>query len=167
RRARKAELDRAKAEYEDVLFLPDAPAQAARLARLAETLRRRLEAWILWKLDLALRPGDPNAVEGLRRIDAQVQSPVPPDASLPALLAMLDRSSPDASIGSGPRTEDDAGPTPAFTDDAEAAGIRFTFDSGAEPLHHLPEITSGGVGLLDYDGDGWLDVYFVQGGPFP
>ncbi len=26
---------------------------------------------------------------------------------------------------------------------------------------------SGGVGLLDYDGDGWLDAYLIQGGPFP
>ena len=30
-----------------------------------------------------------------------------------------------------------------------------------------PETMCGGVGLLDYDGDGWLDVYAVQGGPFP
>ena len=56
---------------------------------------------------------------------------------------------------------------PEFQDDAVKAGIAFTFDNGAEPLHHLPEIYSGGVGLLDYDGDGWLDVYAVQGGTFP
>ncbi len=31
----------------------------------------------------------------------------------------------------------------------------------------MPETTCGGVGLLDYDGDGWLDVYCVQGGEFP
>ena len=29
------------------------------------------------------------------------------------------------------------------------------------------EAMCGGVGLLDYDGDGWLDVYVVQGGSFP
>ena len=32
----------------------------------------------------------------------------------------------------------------------------------------IPPVTaSGGVGLLDFDHDGWLDVYLVQGGPFP
>ncbi len=36
-----------------------------------------------------------------------------------------------------------------------------------QPLKRLPETMCGGVGLLDYDGDGWLDVYAVQGGPFP
>ncbi len=46
-------------------------------------------------------------------------------------------------------------------------GCVFVHDNGQSPLKRLPETMSGGVGLLDYDGDGWLDVYAVQGGPFP
>ncbi|HWE35828.1 MAG TPA: CRTAC1 family protein, partial [Isosphaeraceae bacterium] len=58
------------------------------------------------------------------------------------------------------------GASPAFVDDADAAGLGFTFDNGIDPLRQLPETMSGGVGVLDFDGDGWLDVYCVQGGPF-
>jgi enediyne biosynthesis protein E4 len=43
----------------------------------------------------------------------------------------------------------------------------FIFDNGSSEIHQLPEMASGGVGLIDFDGDGWLDVYCVQGGHFP
>ena len=45
-----------------------------------------------------------------------------------------------------------------------SAGLRFVFDNGQTPRFLMPETMSGGVGLLDFDGDGWLDVYCVQGG---
>ncbi len=51
-----------------------------------------------------------------------------------------------------------------FVDDAEVRGLRFVFDNGRTSTCLLPESLSGGVGLVDFDGDGWLDVYCVQGG---
>ena len=54
--------------------------------------------------------------------------------------------------------------SPQFTDDAEAVGLRFVFDSGHTAEHQLPETMSGGICQIDFDGDGWLDVYCVQGG---
>ncbi len=62
---------------------------------------------------------------------------------------------------------DNTATSPEFRDDAEPAGLRFVFQNGRSPLRQLPETTSGGIGLLDYDGDGCLDVYVVQGCPFP
>src|SRR4029077_17457798 len=59
------------------------------------------------------------------------------------------------------------GPSPRFVDDAGAAGLRFAYDHGPTRQCQPPEIMGGGVALLDYDGDGWLDVYCIQGGRFP
>lgn len=48
-----------------------------------------------------------------------------------------------------------------------AAGLEFRHASGASPLKHLPETMGAGLAWLDYDGDGWWDLYLVQSGPFP
>ena len=45
-------------------------------------------------------------------------------------------------------------------------GLAFHHFLGAIGEYYLPEITGAGVGLLDYDGDGDLDVLFVQGDLF-
>jgi hypothetical protein len=50
----------------------------------------------------------------------------------------------------------------AFVDVAANAGLDFRHHSGAQGDYLLPEIMSGGAGFLDYDGDGFLDVYLVQ-----
>ena len=52
-----------------------------------------------------------------------------------------------------------------FRDIAAESGLVFRFDTGSRGKHDLPEIMGGGVALIDFDGDGDLDVYLCNGGP--
>ncbi|REJ85719.1 MAG: CRTAC1 family protein [Acidobacteria bacterium] len=49
----------------------------------------------------------------------------------------------------------------------QVLGVDFVHRTGAQGEHHLPETMGSGVAWYDYDGDGWLDLYLVQSGPFP
>jgi hypothetical protein len=54
-----------------------------------------------------------------------------------------------------------------FVDIADRAGIRFHHFAGHSEMHYVPEIMGGGVAWLDYDQDGCLDLFLVQGNNFP
>ena len=54
-----------------------------------------------------------------------------------------------------------------FEEVAAARGARFVTYSGRTPRKHQPETMVAGVAFFDYDGDGWLDLYAVNGAPIP
>jgi tetratricopeptide (TPR) repeat protein len=58
-------------------------------------------------------------------------------------------------------------PVPRFEDITERAGVRFRYDCGATRNLFIADTMGGGVGLIDYDNDGWLDIYFVNGCALP
>ncbi len=54
-----------------------------------------------------------------------------------------------------------------FTDVTEAAGVRFRHVNGAFGKKYLPETMGSGVSVLDHDGDGRPDLFFVNGARWP
>lgn len=56
---------------------------------------------------------------------------------------------------------------PIFAEAAADAGVTFVHETGATGNKHNPETMGAGVAWLDYDGDGWQDLYVIQSGPFP
>jgi hypothetical protein len=52
---------------------------------------------------------------------------------------------------------------PVFRDVTAASGVRFTCQGSPTSQKYLIETMPGGVAVLDYDGDGLLDLFFVNG----
>jgi hypothetical protein len=52
-----------------------------------------------------------------------------------------------------------------FKDVTKEAGITWVHNNAMSPEHYLPETVGAGCVFLDYDNDGWLDIYLVNSGP--
>jgi len=56
-------------------------------------------------------------------------------------------------------------PSPDFEEiAASASGISWVHVNGRSPMAHLPETVGAGCAFLDYDNDGWMDIYLVNSG---
>jgi tetratricopeptide (TPR) repeat protein len=69
-----------------------------------------------------------------------------------------------------PMEVDRSFPNPRFVDMAPAAGLHFQYFNGADMQAgraYMFEFQGGGVAVLDYDNDGWPDLYLTQGCRWP
>jgi len=78
-----------------------------------------------------------------------------PNLILPALLAIAFSALPNpaSKILSSAK----------YVEAHDTAGLSFQFRNSPTPNKYLIETMGGGVAMLDYDSDGWLDVFFVNG----
>ncbi len=74
------------------------------------------------------------------------------------------RQAPPATVShvAAPTAAAPASSTIRFTDVTAQAGIRFRHNSGAFGLKLMPETMGSGVAFLDFDGDGYQDLFFVN-----
>ncbi|MGD2115074.1 MAG: VCBS repeat-containing protein, partial [Acidobacteriota bacterium] len=93
-------------------------------------------------------------------VPAPSRSALPFPVALVALVALAVLGWPVTPAAAADR-EAEAVP---FVDRAAAWGIDFVHTNGMSGEFYYPEIMGGGGGLVDYDGDGDLDVFLVQGG---
>ena len=50
-----------------------------------------------------------------------------------------------------------------FTDVTTSAGIHFVHNAGKSGKKYLPETLGSGAAFIDADGDGWIDIFLVNG----
>jgi len=166
------------ASVTDLLFANRGDIELLRsAARLTESLGCLWEAWGWNRAALGVDSQASWAKDGLQRLEAELQN-------LPPLV--LDSANPAKQIdlSSYPLPDWSAGPAPArppnddsmanyrakFGDLAAQAGIEFSYFSGRENHddgRRMFEFTGGGAAVLDYDADGWPDVYLTQGCRWP
>jgi enediyne biosynthesis protein E4 len=54
-----------------------------------------------------------------------------------------------------------------FEDVTGRSGLDFTTNSSPTPNKNQPETMVSGIGLIDYDNDGWLDIFIINGAAIP
>src|SRR5271165_5150922 len=82
--------------------------------------------------------------------------------TLAALIVLAGSSFHWKAVGQQPAKSQDAPITVRYTDIRKAAGIAFLQDSTQTDQKYYLETMGTGVGWIDYDQDGLMDLYFVQ-----
>ena len=164
--------------FESVLGAPTTTLEQIRDAvKLAEMLQRPWEA-LGWAYEaVRLFPHDESSAAMVARLQSEVSPQMPlaliagdsdwniRPAEYPppnwSSLSIKDRAQEAVLAG---------GSAARFANRAQELGLNFLFHNGADPSSgtaYMFELSGGGIGVLDYDADGWPDLYLTQGCNWP
>src|SRR5262245_33835949 len=92
-------------------------------------------------------------------------------AVLVALLLSLTacrNGKPNVSTDGGKKVEEEVLGPDWFVDITKTSGVDYTYRNGEDTAPHMSILESlgGGIALIDYDGDGLLDIFIPGGGVF-
>ncbi len=175
-----AELTELTQVLDDVLRSRGANERAMeRVARLLVATGRLWEAWAWAESGRQRFPTSPWPRELLAVVQPQLTETTPLVLDSQNLALRHDLShfplptslGKPAGSGSGPVLSSATDVPIRFDDEAAAAGLAFVYVNGdvnpEQPGARMFEQTGGGVGVLDFDQDGWPDLVFSQGKPWP
>ncbi|WP_417732055.1 FG-GAP-like repeat-containing protein [Rosistilla oblonga] len=133
-------------------------------------LKRYREAVFWFDHAHMLDSDNPIAPQGLKLAASRLKTPAPKtrssDTPLATALAKIRPPMPHGSPSDAVPHAATAGQI-QFRDMHTEAGIDFQYFNGDTGFKYLLESMGGGVAVLDFDKDGWPDLYFVQGAPLP
>ncbi len=155
-RTLKAPCDAAHTRYFEIIYGPIPSAYADELAKLAVTLGWNFEAtqWAKMALLDLEDLGVSQSGSSIRFSLADLRD---------ELTGFVDR--PSSSTFTSRQGELIR---PTFVDRAIEVGLNFSYDPHRlDPKRSIVEMMGGGLALFDFDNDGWLDLFVVQGGRFP
>jgi len=163
-RATESEL---KAELDRLIAGSAGAERYERLAGLCLRLGLKAEALAWYEQARAIDPTRPGLQAAVARLSADRA-----DLAGPEPLVLRRRAAEPRIAGAA---EEAAAPVAArrppvrirFEDVAARSGVAYRYDSAASGDLFIGDTMGGGVGLLDYDGDGRLDVYFINGCRLP
>jgi enediyne biosynthesis protein E4 len=165
---RAIELNRQQ-RHSHTLPLLNAGQLLGKLGRFSEALVHLTAAEILAPQSIEIRLARGRVLERLGRI-AEAQKEYEKAVALGGNLyarSHLDRLQAVVEKGSQPATNLRAIQSIQFRNHAGRAGLSFILKNSASPRKYQVETMPGGVAVLDYNNDGWLDIYFVNGAELP
>ncbi|MDX1965620.1 MAG: FG-GAP-like repeat-containing protein [Planctomycetaceae bacterium] len=148
------------------------PRNTRNLIERLEHIGRWWEAWGWCRVHLAEHPQDGVIRKSQERLRAQLTRDIPRTAphTLPgqdfdwSALALAKWESETPSEVETHAADDS---TFVFSDVAATMGLTFQFENGPARGQTIVQTSGGGVAAIDFDRDGWPDLYFTQGGADP